>query len=148
MKEQVELNIPSILGSEKVAMEKAARVARDMGFSDDRIEDLKTAVSEACINAIEHGNKLDQNARVGIILRPEDSQLQIDIYDEGVGFSKEMPCLENKEIKSPCIEERIRTKNKSRGWGVFLIKNLMNEVKVQPSEKGGNVMTLVIHLNK
>ena len=39
-------------------MEKAAEVAREMGFSEDRIEDLKTAVSEACTNAIEHGHRI------------------------------------------------------------------------------------------
>ena len=41
-------------------MNTAASVARLMGFSDERVEDLKTAVAEACINAIEHGNKLDE----------------------------------------------------------------------------------------
>jgi len=35
-----------------------------MGFSDDRIEDLMTAVDEACINAIEHGNKENANVKV------------------------------------------------------------------------------------
>ena len=60
---KVELHIPSVPGAEKVAMERAAEVARGMGFSDDRIEDLKTAVSEACINAMEHGNRMDAAQR-------------------------------------------------------------------------------------
>lgn len=53
------------LGVEKVAMSTAASVAGIMGFSADRVEDLKTAVAEACINAIEHGNKLDD--RLGVV---------------------------------------------------------------------------------
>ena len=50
----VEVRLPSELGFEKVAMCTAAGMAQMMGFSPDRIEDLKTAVAEACINAIEH----------------------------------------------------------------------------------------------
>jgi serine/threonine-protein kinase RsbW len=70
MKEKIELYIPNTIGSEKAAINKAASIAREMGFSDDRVEDLKTAVSEACINAIEHGNKFDRDTKVGIILAP------------------------------------------------------------------------------
>ena len=47
----VELRLPSRLGFEKVAMSTAASLAALMGFEPDRIEDLKTAISEACINA-------------------------------------------------------------------------------------------------
>ena len=52
----VELKIPSEPGFEKVAMRLAAEVAERMGFSPERIDDLRTAVSEACLNAIRHGN--------------------------------------------------------------------------------------------
>jgi len=48
--------VPSV---EKVAMDFAASVAKMRQFPEARIEDLKTAIAEACINAIEHGNKMD-----------------------------------------------------------------------------------------
>ena len=51
-------------------MSTAASVAQLMGFSQDRIDDLKTAVAEACINAMEHGNELDSALSVGVILSP------------------------------------------------------------------------------
>jgi len=54
-----ELRLPTRLGFEKVAMNTAASVAQLMGFTEDRVEDLKTAVAEACINAIEHGNQMN-----------------------------------------------------------------------------------------
>ena len=54
----VEVRLPSRLGFEKIAMGTAASMAKLMGFSEDRIQDLKTAVAEACINAIEHGNQM------------------------------------------------------------------------------------------
>ena len=49
----VEVRLPSRLGFEKVAMSTAASVAKLMGFREERIDDLKTAIAEACINAIE-----------------------------------------------------------------------------------------------
>jgi len=63
---KIELHIPSVLGFERVAMETAASVAKKIGFTEDRIEDLKTAVSEACLNAIEHGNKKWKNQCMGL----------------------------------------------------------------------------------
>ncbi len=54
-----------------------------MGFTGERIEDLKTAVSEACLNAIEHGNKMDAGMKVGIILNVEEKNLQVTVQDAG-----------------------------------------------------------------
>jgi serine/threonine-protein kinase RsbW len=135
----VELHIPGVLGFEKVAMESAASVAKKMGFSDDRIEDLKTAVAEACINAIEHGNKLDTGTKVGITLTVEDSKLSVSVEDKGKGIDT---------VKQPEIEEKIEGKDKTRGWGLFLIKRLMDDVKFQTKPEGGNVVKMVIHLDK
>jgi serine/threonine-protein kinase RsbW len=59
----VEVRLPSRMGYEKVAMSTAAAVAKLMGFREDRVEDLKTAVAEACINAIEHGNRMNEGMR-------------------------------------------------------------------------------------
>ena len=83
MEKLVELHIPNTIGSEKAAIEKAASIAREMGFSEDRVEDLKTAVSEACINAIEHGNKFDLNTKVGVTLAFDDTALEVTVHDEG-----------------------------------------------------------------
>jgi serine/threonine-protein kinase RsbW len=59
----VELRVPSRMGYEKVAMGTAASVAKLMGFPDARIEDLKTAIAEACINAIERREASRPRAR-------------------------------------------------------------------------------------
>ena len=53
----VEVNLPNVNGYERIAMECSASFARIGGLVKERIEDLKTAVSEACLNAMEHGNK-------------------------------------------------------------------------------------------
>src|SRR4030042_4526688 len=115
----IELHIPSVMGYEKVAMECAASMAKKMGFTEDRVEDLKTAVAEACLNAIEHGNKMDTSTKVGITLTVEGSRLQVSVKDQGKGLDK---------VVLPHIENKIEGKDKPRGWGIFLIKSLVNEV--------------------
>jgi serine/threonine-protein kinase RsbW len=136
---KVELHIPSVMGFEKVAMECAASVAKKMGFTEDRIEDLKTAVGEACLNAIEHGNKLDTSTKVGVTLTVEATKLQVAVKDEGKGV---------REIPLPSIKNKMEGKEKPRGWGIFLIKSLMNEVTFEPSPEGGNVTKMIIYLEK
>lgn len=136
---KIELHIPSVMGYEKIAMETAASMAKRMGFTEDRIEDLKTAVAEACLNAIEHGNKMDTKTKVAITLAAGESRLQVTVKDEGKGVG---------EIISPNIESKIEGKDKARGWGIFLIKSLMNEVKFEPSPEGGSVVKMIIYLEK
>jgi serine/threonine-protein kinase RsbW len=135
----IELHIPSVMGYEKIAMECAASMAKKMGFTEDRIEDLKTAVAEACLNAIEHGNKMDTSTKVGITLTAEESRLQVSVKDEGKGID---------EIPTPSIDNKIKGKDKPRGWEIFLIKSLMNEVTFEQTPEGGNVTKMVIYLEK
>ena len=135
----IELHIPSVMGYEKVAMGCAASVAQKMGFTEDRIEDLKTAVAEACLNAIEHGNKMDTNTKVGITLTVEESRLQVSVKDQGKGID---------QVPTPSIENKIQGKEQPRGWGIFLIKSLVNEVTFEPRPEGGNVTKMVIYLEK
>jgi serine/threonine-protein kinase RsbW len=85
----VEVRIPSELGFEKVAMSTASSMAALMGFSRERIEDLKTAVAEACINAIEHGNQLDDSLSVHVILLTSNDELEVKVIDDGVGMGHE-----------------------------------------------------------
>jgi len=136
---KIELHIPSVMGFEKIAMECAASTAKKMGFTEDRIEDLKTAVAEACLNAIEHGNKMDTSIKVGITLTIEESRLQVSVKDEGKGF---------KEIPTPHIEYKMEGKDKPRGWGIFLIKSLVDEVIFEPKPEGGNLIRMIIYLDK
>jgi len=135
----LELRIPSILGFEKVAMNFVAAVATMLNVPEDRIEDLKTAVAEACVNAIEHGNKLDASMKVGIRLTVADSQLRVAVRDQGQGIS---------EVATPDIDSKIAGEAGPRGWGIFLIQSLMDEVEFESTPEGGNQVKMIIHLNK
>ena len=140
MPEVFVLSLPSKLGHEKVAMNTAASVARLMGFSEPRIEDLKTAVAEACINSIEHGNRMDASLKVGVILSMTATTLEVRVCDQGSGPRRETP--------QPDIDSKMDGAETPRGMGMFLIQALMDEVEWINSPQTGSCARLVIHLNK
>ena len=139
MEQLVELKLPNILGAEKAAIKEAVRIATKMGFTKDRIEDLKTAIAEACINAIEHGNKFEENTKVGVTFVCDDSSLQVEVHDTGNGIDPE---------KIPKIHVTENGLPKRRGYGVFLISKLVNEYSFQNEPGEGNKVKMLIHLDK
>ena len=116
----VELNLPSKIGYERIAIGGLAAFARSVGFSSPRIEDLKTSVAEACINAVQHGNKGKPDARVLVAIRFQGNTLLISVFDEGDGFKA--------EPKDPDIERILENLDPPVGFGVFLMKRLMDKV--------------------
>lgn len=131
--QQVKIYLPSTLGYEKVARNAAAAVAEEMGFSRDRIEDLKTAVAEACMNAIEHGNQESRLASVSVLLIADAAHLEVRVADEGL---RAMPDELGEPGSSPDY----------RGWGLFFISQLMDEVEISRLPQGGNQVRMVIYL--
>ena len=132
--EKVEIHIPSELGYEKIAISAAAIVAQRMGFSPDRIEDLKTAIGEAVANAIEHGNQLKVEIKVLVVLVVQERSLALQVVDQGQQPIPNIPV------------ERVERED-NRGWGMFLIKNLVDEVEVF-AQPGRNEIRMVIHLGR
>ncbi|MFQ5592998.1 MAG: ATP-binding protein [Anaerolineae bacterium] len=137
----VELKIPSEPGYEKLAMRLASVVAERMGFTPERVEDLKTAVSEACLNAIRHGNLLDATAKVLVSLTIEDTRLAINVKDEGRGAPPPA------EFEEPDIEKQIGGLQELGGLGMFVIQHLVDEAEfVEPEAGMGNQFRMVIYL--
>jgi len=135
----IELRLPSRLGYEKVAMDTAASVAHLMGFGGDRIEDLKTAVSEACINAMEHGNKLDEALSVNIILSMDEDSLEVKVLDNGDGPKG--------HTVRPDIDKKMHEEEAARGMGMFLIESLVDEVEWVSSPPRGSYARMIIRLH-
>lgn len=137
----VEVRLPTRMGYEKVAMSTAASVAKLMGFPEDRVEDLKTAVAEACINAIEHGNRLNEKLSVGVVLRAEPDALEVKVIDDGLGIDK-------KPVK-PDIDRKMHGEEDPRGMGMFLIQALVDEAEwVAGLDGKSSYVRLLIRLDK
>lgn len=137
----VEVRLPSRIGYEKVAMSTAASVAKLMGFRPDRIEDLKTAVAEACINAIEHGNRLNEKLSVGVVLSAGADALEVKVIDDGSGIKK--------APAKPDIDRKMHGEEEPRGMGMFLIQALVDEAEwVTGTDGRSSYVRLVIRLDK
>ncbi len=136
----IELRLPSRLGYEKVAMNTAASVARLMGFAEERVEDLKTAVSEACINAMEHGNKMDSSLTVGVILSMDEDSLEVKVTDTGDGPKG--------PTAAPDIDKKMHGEEDTRGMGMFLIQALVDEAEWVSAPPSGSYARMVIHLRQ
>jgi len=140
----VEVRLPSRMGFEKVAMATAAAVAKLVGFREDRVEDLKTAVAEACINAIEHGNRLNEKLSVGVVLSAGEDWLEVKVIDDGKGLSKQPG-----KLHKPDIDRKMHGEEDPRGMGMFLIQALVDEAEwVAGTDGKSSYVRLVIRLDK
>ena len=134
----VEVDLPNVNGYERIAMECSASFAKIGGLKKDRIEDLKTAVSEACLNAMEHGNRGRPEARVVISMHLGDRDFRVSVMDEGDGISY-IP--QNIDIRRKL--ERLEPPN---GLGLFLIKELVDRVDFNEKTDGGHVVEMVLKM--
>jgi len=123
-------------------MDTAASLARRMGFAADRVDSLRTAVAEAVTNAIEHGNVEALDTKVSVVLTLRPDELVIDVEDQG---RKTLDA--NQTHTTPRIEDAISRDDKG-GWGIWLIRELMDEVEFSTGPTGGNQIRMVIHLER
>lgn len=136
----VELKIPSELGYERVAREAAATVARRLGFTPERIDELQTAVDEACTNAIRHGSKSDARMKVVVLLSADDKKLDILVKDPGAGD------LPPTEVVAPDIQAQVEGRSPTGGLGLWLIRQMVDEAYfVEDDESGGNQFRMIIY---
>ena len=136
----VEISLPNRVGYERIAMACSASFARMIGFGPERIEDLKSAVAEACINAMQHGNKWSPEARVVVNMNFRDDTFTVSVTDQGGGMP-EVP-------EFPGIVRIIEEDESTRGLGVFMIRQLVDGVKFNQTTKDGHVVTIEIKLAK
>src|SRR5687767_2956057 len=119
------LSVSSEPGNERLAMERVAEVVKELGLSEERLERLKTAVAEATMNAMEHGNRYDPDVPVKIQVWLLEESLLVRIIDRG---GSPPPSPNATEV--PDLEAKLEGMQTPRGWGLFLIKNMVDEVRV------------------
>ena len=134
-----ELSVPSEPGNERRAMEEVAGTVERLGLPGRTLERLKTAVAEATMNAMEHGNRYREEAPVLIEVSATDAELSVKITDEGTGPAAFDP-------QTPDLEAKLDGAQTPRGWGLFLIKSMVDEMNVTGDERHHTV-ELILHLN-
>jgi len=107
-------------------------VCEEFGVQADAFGNVLIAVSEAVNNAIQHGNKENVAAKVYLQVATDSTHFCIQVKDEGRGFSFQ-------DLPDPTAPENLL---KDSGRGVFLMKNLADEVEFIHS---GNTVNLYFH---
>jgi len=132
----VKVILPNMLGYERIAMASLASFAKMYDYPPKRIEDLKTIVSEAAINAMQHGNRGRPDAVVTIHIKFKENAIQILVMDEGDGI---------KEVLSkPNIERVINELDSPIKLGIFLIQELADEVEFNIDTDKGHCLRMVV----
>ena len=126
----VELEIPAraeFVALARLVVSSVALSRREL--ADDRIDDLKLAVSEACTNAIESHAAIDTEERVTVRCEESDDRIEVLVEDRGSGFDPStLP--EHPPVTDP---DRL---NFERGLGIPLIRSLVDEVNFETSDAG------------
>jgi serine phosphatase RsbU (regulator of sigma subunit)/anti-sigma regulatory factor (Ser/Thr protein kinase) len=130
-----ELAIPSAPDNERLAMEQVGAAVAGLALPPLRLERLKTAVAEATMNAMEHGNgyRADQPTRIAV--RCSATTLSVRIFDHGAGPAE--------EPDAPDLGLKLDGLQSPRGWGLHLIRNMVDELRVS-HEDGQHVVELVV----
>jgi anti-sigma regulatory factor (Ser/Thr protein kinase) len=133
-----EFELASEPGNEREAIARVAEAVAGLELESARLERLKTAVAEATMNAMEHGNeyRTDRPVSIRVIHSPES--LSVHVTD--LGEPGELPPAEK-----PDLEAKLEGRQKPRGWGLLLIEKMVDEARVT-NEEGKHTVELVLRL--
>jgi anti-sigma regulatory factor (Ser/Thr protein kinase) len=112
-------------GNERLALARVAGTVKDLGLSDARLERLKTAVAEATMNAIEHGNGNRPEIPVEVEVTQDGDEIIVAITDQGGEIHAAEPGTEE-----PDLVKKLDGDQSPRGWGLFLIRNMVDTMHV------------------
>jgi serine/threonine-protein kinase RsbW len=131
--DNIKLTLPTKPEYVSLARLTIASVANNMGFSIGDVEDLKVAVSEACTNALTHSKNPDTSYELSYII--ENEKLVFTVTDRGVGFEPD-------EVAPPDLNGK-----QLGGFGLFIIKSLMDRVEIISERGSGTSITMIKNLS-
>jgi anti-sigma regulatory factor (Ser/Thr protein kinase) len=122
-------------------------LARKVGFPEQEVARIEMAVDEACSNVVEHAYATGKewcwqhrDPEIRLDIRTENGRLVIQINDHGQRF-------DFANYQPVEIEERLKQMNPS-GYGIFIMRNFMDEVQYSSNDQTGNTLRLVKYLKK
>lgn len=127
---ELRLQLPLEPDMEIEASRTAAAMAEGMEMGGDKIDEVRLAVVEACINAYEYSRSKDGQVHLlfEVLGGAEPEALRITVEDRGVGFDPDA-------VEEPRRGGENRLPKK-RGWGLKIIHSLMDEVEIDSGSDG------------
>jgi serine phosphatase RsbU (regulator of sigma subunit)/anti-sigma regulatory factor (Ser/Thr protein kinase) len=130
--------ISSEPGGERKVLPMLARAVEPLALPKARRDALATAVAEAAMNAIEHGNDRRPDLPVRLVVAATDTAVLVTVTDRAVNSAAE------KDVEVPDLDAKLAGAQSPRGWGLFLMRELVDEVRTRDSA-GGHTVELVLH---
>src|SRR5215469_7523419 len=136
-----EFTLASEPGNERQALAGVAEAVRVLNLPTRRLEQLKTAVAEATMNAMEHGNHYQPDKPVSIEVLASHKALSVRVTDHG--GTRTLPA--HPDIEAPDLEAKLAELQTPRGWGLFLIKNMVDEMHIS-NDASHHTVELILYL--
>lgn len=130
--------LASFEGNERVAIDRVEQALAGAGIAFDRLERLKTAVAETVMNAIEHGNQNREDLEVGVEVFADPHSIMIRVKDGGSAPSPNV-------AETPDLEAKLAGDQSPRGWGLFLIEKMVDELR-SFDDQDGHTVELVMNI--
>lgn len=138
--ELVRLEIPAQPAFVGVVRSVVAAVAGAVdGIDDDRLEDLRVAVSEACTNAVEAHRREALDDRVVVTCTLSGDVLDVCIEDSSSDFDVS-------DVPAPPGPDALPSATSERGWSIQLIQALVDDVTFRQTA-AGTAVDLVVRLD-
>lgn len=122
---EYEMVVPMGEDTELIAAQTIEEIARKHHFAPRAINQIKTALVEACINASEHSLSPDRKIYQKFTI--ENDKIIITISNRGLRLADKKA-------------EEIKSDEGRRGWGLKLMRNLMDEVKLEQTDDGTRIL--------
>jgi len=111
--------------------------AKRAGLNDSEVYAVQLAVDEASTNIMEHGYGQECPERIDITCEILEDGLKVVIFDDAEPFDPEA-------IPEPEINVTLED-IKPRGLGMFLMRQMMDEVHYETTPDRGNTLTMIKH---
>lgn len=134
-----EFDVASEPGREREAMQRVADALRPLGLARLQLDLVKTAVAETALNAMEHGNGYRPELPVHVGCRATADSIVVTVEDQGQGGRIPQPG------GVPDLEAKLAGLQSPRGWGLFLVRSMVDEMTVE-NEGDSQTVTLVWRL--
>ena len=132
---EIKVSIPMLPDMELAVSSLATALAQSIDLEEDKVDEIKMAIIEACLNSFEHSKSKDQMVHVRFLVRPKE--LEITVRDNGRGFDPDV-------VAEPLISEKIgnNASSNKRGWGLQIIRSLMDSVDIVSSANGTQIIMI------
>jgi serine phosphatase RsbU (regulator of sigma subunit)/anti-sigma regulatory factor (Ser/Thr protein kinase) len=128
--------IEGAIGNERAAMQRVADAVTPLGLEPARLERLKTAVAETVMNAIEYGSQGDPSVPVDVRVDADAEAIHVRVTDRAL--SGPVP-----DAEMPDLDAKLEGRQKPRGWGLFLIRHMVDGMDVHVAD-GLQTVTLTL----